>query len=63
MLIDNSTGETYGVRLGDQLARMKVSRIGIQDITFTIDEFGLSRSETLIIDKTLKAGAPAARRP
>lgn len=63
MLVDGSTGEAYGARVGDALGRMKVTRIGLQDITFTIDEFGLSRSETLIIDKTKKAGPPAARRP
>lgn len=63
MLVDGSTGEAYGARVGDALGRMKVTRIGMRDITLTIDEFGLSRSETLIIDKTKKAGAPAAGRP
>jgi hypothetical protein len=63
LLVDGSTGEAYRVRVGQTLARMKITKIGMQDITFSIDEFGLSRSETLIIDKTKKAGAPAARRP
>lgn len=63
LLVDASTGEAYRVRVGQSLARMKVTRIGMQDITFSIDEFGLSRSETLIIDRTKKAGAPAPRRP
>ena len=63
LLVDASTGESYRVRVGQTLARMKVTKIGMQDITFSIDEFGLSRSETLIIDKTKKAGAPAQRRP
>ena len=63
LLVDASTGESYRVRIGQSLARMKVTKIGMQDITFSIDEFGLSRSETLIIDKTKKAGAPAPGRP
>ena len=63
LLVDASTGESYRVRVGQSLARMKVTKIGLQEITFSIDEFGLSRSETLIIDKTKKAGAPAQRRP
>jgi len=63
LLVDGSTGEAYRVRVGQTLARMKITKIGMQDITFSIDEFGLSRSETLIIDRTKKAGAPAARRP
>lgn len=63
MLVDNSTGETYAVRIGQALGRMRVAKIGRENITFDIDEFGLSRSETLAIDKTSKAGAPAPRRP
>lgn len=62
MLVDNSTGKPYSVRIGTQLARMRVTRIGRESVTFDIDEFGLSRSETLVIDKT-KAGTPAPRRP
>lgn len=60
MLVDNSTGQNYGVRVGQTLGRMKVARIAQESITFDIDEFGLSRSETLIIDKS-KTVAP--RRP
>lgn len=60
LLTDQSTGEKYGVRIGQTLGRMRVARIARESITFDIDEFGLSRSETLAIDKT---AAPAARRP
>lgn len=60
LLTDNSTGEKYGVRIGQTLGRMRVARITRASVTFDIDEFGLSRSETLVIDKT---AAPAARRP
>ncbi len=63
LLVDISTGESYRRRINEVLGRMKVTRIGREDIAFSIDEFGLSRSETLIIDKTKKAGAPATRRP
>ncbi|MDQ8165457.1 MAG: hypothetical protein P3A28_06855 [Gemmatimonadota bacterium] len=64
LLVDISTGESYRRRINEVLGRMKVTKIGREDITFSIDEFGLSRSETLIIDKTKKAGpAPATRRP
>ncbi len=60
LLTDNSTGEKYGVRVGQALGRMKVARIARESVTLDIDEFGLRRSETLVIDKT---AAPAARRP
>ncbi|MCC7194239.1 MAG: hypothetical protein IT356_01655 [Gemmatimonadaceae bacterium] len=60
LLTDNSTGEKYGVRVGQALGRMKVARITRESVTLDIDEFGLRRSETLVIDKT---AAPAARRP
>lgn len=63
LLVDASTGESYRVRAGQTLARMKVTKIGMQDISFSIDEFGLSRSETLIIDKTRKGPLAAPRRP
>ena len=63
LLVDGSTGESYRVKVGQTLARMKVTKIGMQDITFSIDEFGLSRSETLIVDKTRKGPAAAPRRP
>lgn len=64
LLVDISTGESYRRRINEVLGRMKVTKIGRDDITFSIDEFGFSRSETLIIDKTKKAGpAPATRRP
>jgi hypothetical protein len=63
MLVDVSTGESYRVRVGQPLGRMRVQRIGLENITFSIDEFGLSRTETLIIDRTKKAGPAPARRP
>jgi hypothetical protein len=62
LLVDGSTGESYRVRMGQPLGRMRVTRIGLEDITFTFDEFGLSRQETLTIDRTKKAAA-GPRRP
>lgn len=63
MLVDVSTGESYRVRVGQPLGRMRVQRIGLENITFSIDEFGLSRTETLVIDRSKKAGPAPARRP
>jgi hypothetical protein len=63
LLVDASTGESYRVKVGQPLGRMRVQRIGREDITFSIEEFGLSRTETLVIDRTKKAAPAAARRP
>jgi hypothetical protein len=63
LLVDGSTGESYRVRVGQPLGRMRVTRIGREDITFSFDEFGLSRTETLTIDRTKTAGPAPARRP
>ena len=63
MLVDVSTGESYRVRVGQPLGRMRIQRIGLENITFSIDEFGLSRTETLVIDRSKKAGPAPARRP
>ncbi len=65
ILTDGSTGQTYRVAVGATLGRMKVSRIGQQDIVFAVDEFGFSRQQTLVIDKTPKKDAKGntTRRP
>jgi hypothetical protein len=47
ILHDISTKEQYRVRVGQSLGRMRVARIGEKSITFTIEEFGFSRQETL----------------
>ncbi len=39
----------YRVKEGQQLGRMRVARIGVRSITFTIEEFGYSRQETLTL--------------
>jgi hypothetical protein len=44
---DMSTKEQYRVRVGSSLGRVRVSRIDPKSVTFTIEEFGYSRQETL----------------
>jgi hypothetical protein len=39
----------YRVKEGQQLGRMRVARIGTKSVTFTIEEFGFSRQETLTL--------------
>jgi hypothetical protein len=62
-LIDGTTNESYRVKVGNILGRMKVVKIGPQEVTLDIDEFGFSRQETLLIDHTRKAGSSPGRRP
>jgi hypothetical protein len=57
ILTDGSTGKMYRASVGQAVGRMTVARIGKQDITMAIDEFGLSRQQVLTIDKTPKADA------
>jgi hypothetical protein len=47
VLRDLGTKEQYRVRVGESLGRMRVARINKKDITFTIEEFGFSRQESL----------------
>lgn len=47
VLRDLSTKEQYRVRVGQTLGRMRVTRIDAKSITFTIEEYGYSRQETL----------------
>jgi hypothetical protein len=47
ILRDLGTKEQYRVRVGESLGRMRVARINQRSITFTIEEFGFSRQETL----------------
>jgi hypothetical protein len=42
---------------------MKVAKIGTESITLNIDEFGFSRQETLLLDRTRKSGSAPGRRP
>src|SRR5688572_23543244 len=49
VLRDLGTKEQYRVRVGESLGRMRVARISKKEITFTIEEFGYSRQETLAL--------------
>ncbi|HLV27224.1 MAG TPA: hypothetical protein VKZ41_13025 [Gemmatimonadales bacterium] len=49
ILRDLETNEQYRVRVGQLLGRLRVARIGRKDVTFTIEEFGYSRQETLTV--------------
>lgn len=49
ILRDLQTSEQYRVRVGQQIGRLRVARIGRKDVTFTIEEFGYSRQETLTV--------------
>lgn len=42
----------YRVKEGQQLGRMRVARIGPKSVTFTIEEFGYSRQETLALNES-----------
>ena len=52
VLRDLNTMEQYRVRVGQQLGRMRVAAIDARRITFTIEEFGFSRQETLALSDT-----------
>ena len=51
---DASTKEQYRVRQGQLIGRMRVSAIEQKRVLFTIDEFGYSRQESLVIGDTTK---------
>ncbi|HEV8208833.1 MAG TPA: hypothetical protein VGP77_01875 [Vicinamibacterales bacterium] len=51
-LRDVTTDQQYRVSLGSQLGRMRVSSIRLKSIVFTIDEFGATRQDSLILGDT-----------
>ena len=63
VLIDATTGDTYRVKTGQTIGRMKLQRIGQRDVTLQVDEFGFSRQETLPLDQNpRRPGTGAPRR-
>ncbi|HEX3157267.1 MAG TPA: hypothetical protein VHQ45_02025 [Gemmatimonadaceae bacterium] len=46
---DLTTKEQYRARVGQTLGRMRVAEIGPRRVTFTIEEFGFSRQESLAL--------------
>lgn len=51
VLRDRLTGKRYAVREGERLGRMRVASIRPNDVTFSIDDYGTERQETLSIKK------------
>jgi hypothetical protein len=51
---DATTKEQYRVRQGQLIGRMRVAAIEPKRVMFTIDEFGFSRQESLVIGDTTK---------
>lgn len=51
VLRDRLNGKRYTVREGQRLGRMRVANIRPKDVTFTIDDYGTERQETLSIRK------------
>ena len=55
ILRDISTKEQYRVKTGQTLGRMRVSRIDQKTVTFTLEEFGYSRQESLALNDSTRA--------
>jgi hypothetical protein len=55
ILKDLSNKEQYRVRVGQSIGRNRVARIDTKSVTFTIEEFGFSRQETLALVDPNKA--------
>ncbi|MEX0908139.1 MAG: hypothetical protein WDZ58_00115 [Gemmatimonadaceae bacterium] len=58
VLRDLTSKEQYRVKVGQTLGRMRVAAIQPRSVTFTIQEFGLSRQETLTMDDTTRERTP-----
>ena len=54
VLRDLTSKEQYRVKVGQTLGRMRVAAIQPRSVTFTIQEFGLSRQETLTMSDTTR---------
>jgi hypothetical protein len=52
---DIATNAQYRVQTGMALGRMRVAQIKPKGVIFTIDEFGLSRQDSLMLSDSLKA--------
>ena len=58
VLRDLTSKEQYRVKVGQTLGRMRVAAIQPRSVTFTIQEFGLSRQETLTMSDTTRVRTP-----
>lgn len=55
ILRDVTSKEQYRVKAGQTLGRMRVTRIEPKSVVFTIEEFGFSRQETLVMGDSTQA--------
>ena len=53
-LRDVGTNASYKVTAGSTLGRMRVSSIRLKTVVFTIDEFGMSRQDSLVLGDSTK---------
>ncbi len=51
VLRERVSGRRHSVRAGQRLGRMYVAEVGMQDLWFTIDDFGVTRREMLTLRK------------
>jgi hypothetical protein len=56
VLRDITTREQYRVKVGQQLGRMRVTQIHPKSVTFTIEEIGFSRQQTLALNDSKEKG-------
>jgi hypothetical protein len=57
ILRDITSREQYRVKAGQTLGRMRVTRIEPKSVVFTIEEFGFSRQEILVMGDSTQAKA------
>ena len=55
ILRDVTSKEQYRVKVGQSLGRMRVTRIEPKSVVFTIEEFGFSRQEILVMGDSTRA--------
>lgn len=51
VLRDRVSGKRYAVREGERLGRMRIASIRPKDVTFSIDDYGTERQQTLTLRK------------
>lgn len=51
VLRERVSGRIHSVRVGQRVGRMYVAEVGLQDVWFTIDDFGVTRRERLTLRK------------
>jgi hypothetical protein len=54
VLRDVTTSEQYRAKVGQELGRMRVASIHEKNVVFTIEEFGYSRQESLVMTDSTK---------